>query len=204
MENTVAQLKITIKQFTLKDLKKEVQKVKKDVQVNKLQRVQVEDIIINNPQLFKHLLEINKGYTIVYFGAGWDFRPPDMDLYKKFNHFIFIDALPNRADYEPGMPGYNKSKDEESLIKTIKEYAGKRKWKLVSIKNNLLILKRGSRIIEYHYNTTVEDALTDPYIRIQMNKALWVHTQGFDPYQAGLKKGDLPNIVDCRAELRKL
>ena len=46
-----------------------------------------------------------EGHTLVYFGAGWDFKPTNDPVYKKFNHFIFIDSLPKMSHYEPGMPG---------------------------------------------------------------------------------------------------
>ena len=49
-----------------------------------------------------------KNYSLVYFGAGWDFKPINDQVYKKFNHFIFIDSLPMMPHYEPGMPGYEK------------------------------------------------------------------------------------------------
>ena len=70
--------------------------------------------------------------SLVYFGAGWDFRPiidfginrkgllAEDEAYNKFNNFIFIDALPNLSHYEPGTSGYEKSKNEEALIKTLK------------------------------------------------------------------------------------
>lgn len=56
MENIVAQLRIKIKKFTVKELKKEILKVKKDFQVSKLKRAHVETVILNNPWYFKHLL----------------------------------------------------------------------------------------------------------------------------------------------------
>ena len=68
-----------------------------------------------------------KGYTLTYFGAGWDFKPVNNELYDKFNHFIFIDSLPKLSHYEPGMSGYNKCKDRESFIKTLKNAAKKHK-----------------------------------------------------------------------------
>lgn len=58
---------------------------------------------------------------MVYFGAGWDFNPINNPVYKKFNHFIFIDSLPKLSHNEPGMPGYEKSKDREAFINTLKK-----------------------------------------------------------------------------------
>ena len=54
------QLKNHRKNFTVKELKKEVVKVKKDFQVSKLRRANVEKVILNNHLLFKHFLEKNK------------------------------------------------------------------------------------------------------------------------------------------------
>ena len=61
-----------------------------------------------------------KNYSLVYFGAGWDFNPINDPVYKKFNHFIFINSLPNLSHYEPGQSGYEKSKDRKSFINTLK------------------------------------------------------------------------------------
>ena len=56
-----------------------------------------------------------KNHSLVYFGAGWDFKPTNDPVYKKFNHFIFIDSLPKMSHYEPGMPGMRKAKIERHL-----------------------------------------------------------------------------------------
>ena len=54
------QLKNHLKNFTVKELKKEVIKVKKGFQVSKLRRADVEKVIIKNHQHFLHLLKKNK------------------------------------------------------------------------------------------------------------------------------------------------
>jgi len=54
------ELKTHLKKFTVKELKKEVMKVKKQFQVSKLKRVDVENVILKNHQHFLHLLEKNK------------------------------------------------------------------------------------------------------------------------------------------------
>ena len=54
------QLKSHLKNFTVKELKKEVLNVKKDFQVSKLKRAEVENVILINHQHFKHLLEKKK------------------------------------------------------------------------------------------------------------------------------------------------
>jgi len=144
------------------------------------------------------------GYILVYFGAGWDFTPIDNPLFSKFNHFIFIDSLPNLSHYYPGSSGYEKSKDRTTLIKTLKNEALKFKLRLISIRNNLLTFKNDRIKLEHYINTTVEEALTNTTIRKKINKAIWVHEDGFSPYAFGLKPGDLPKLVKYRAKLGEL
>ena len=54
------QLKNHLKNFTVKELKKEVIAVKKGFQVSKLRRADVENVILKNHQYFLHLLKKNK------------------------------------------------------------------------------------------------------------------------------------------------
>ena len=54
------QLKNHLKNFTVKELKKEVIAVKKDFQVSKLRRADIEKVILKNHQHFLHLLKKNK------------------------------------------------------------------------------------------------------------------------------------------------
>ena len=56
------QLKNHLKKFTVKELKKEVLKVKKDFQVSKLRRAEVEHVILSNHRLFRHLLNKKNNY----------------------------------------------------------------------------------------------------------------------------------------------
>ena len=147
-----------------------------------------------------------KGYTLVYFGAGWDFKPINDSTYSKFNHFIFIDALhvPKLLHSEPGMSGYEKSKNREAFINTLKNAARKHKLRLSSIRKNLLTFKNDKIKLEYYIDTTVEEALTNPTIRKKMNKAIWLHEDGFRPYDYGLQIGDLPNLLEYRAKTHEL
>ena len=145
-----------------------------------------------------------KGYTLTYFGAGWDFKPVSNKIYSKFTHFIFIDSLPKLSHYEPGMSGYNKCKDRESFIKTLVNAAREYNLKLISNKDNLLTFENDKIKVEYYISTTVSEALTNPQIRKKMNKSIWLHEEGFNPYNYGLKIGDLPNLVEFRAKLREL
>ena len=46
-----------LKKFTVKELKQEVLKVKKQFQVSKLKRIDIENIILLNEQHFKHLMK---------------------------------------------------------------------------------------------------------------------------------------------------
>ena len=143
-------------------------------------------------------------YSLVYFGAAWDFKPVRDPLYRRFNDFIFIDALPDMTHYEKGMNGYEKCKDRDSFINTLKKYASKYGLRLVNIKENLLTFKNEQIKVQYYINTTVTDVLNNSIIRKKLNKVIWNHVKGFYPYEYGLKIGDLPNLVDCRAVLKKL
>ena len=145
-----------------------------------------------------------KNYSLVYFGAGWDFKPINDQVYKKFNHFIFIDSLPMMPHYEPGMLGYEKSKDREAFIKTLKNKAMKYGMTLSSIRKNLLTFQNNHQKLEYYINTTVLDALTNKIIRKKLNRVIWVHENGFRPYDYGLNIGDLPNLLEYRAKIHEL
>ena len=120
----------------------------------------------------KNSTKKTKENTLVYFGAGWDFEPVSNSLHSKFNHFIFIDALPKLSHYEPGQPGYEKSKDRRSLIKTLKKSALEHNMILTSIRKNLLTFKNGNIKLEYNIDATVEEALTNKTIRRNMKKDL--------------------------------
>ena len=148
--------------------------------------------------------KIPKGHTLLYFGAGWDFKPVSKSIFSKFNHFIYIDSLPKLSHYEPGMVGYEKSKNEEAFINTLKKEAVKYKLKLVNKRNNLLTFKSDKIKLEYYINTTVEEALENHNIRKKINKAIWLHEDGFYPYDFGLKIGDLPNLLEYRAKIHEL
>ena len=145
-----------------------------------------------------------KNYTLLYFGSGWDFRPTSNPIHKKFDHFIFIDSLPKLAHYEPGMPGYEKSKDRTSFINTLKNGASRYGYVLSSMEDDPLTFINGKKKLEYYINTTVTEALDDPIIRKKINKAKWLHVKGFHPHSYGLKVGDLPNLLEYRAKIKEL
>ena len=144
------------------------------------------------------------GYTLVYFGAGWDFKPVNNPLFSKFNHFIFIDSLPKLNHYNEGTPGYEKSKDIKVFLETLSNSALNYNLKLISVRRNLLTFKNDKIKLEYYFNTTVQEALTNTIIRRKINKAVWVHNKGFNPYEYGLKPGDLPNLLEDRSKLKLL
>ena len=68
----------------------------------------------------------------------------------------------------------------------------------------MLTFRNGIVKLEYYINTTVTEALDDPIIRKKMNKAKWLHENGFYPYNYGLKVGDLPNLLEYRAKIHEL
>ena len=129
-----------------------------------------------------------------------------MKIYDKFDHFIFIDALPKLQHYDEDQAGYKKCKDEKTMIKTLTDKITKKNYnyKLTNIKDNLLTFEKGDRKLEYYMNTTVQDALNDRKIRKKINKAKWLHVNGFHPHEYGLNVGDLPNLLEYRAKIREL
>ena len=74
-------------------------------------------------------------------------------LYEKINHFIFIDSLPKLSHYNPGQPGYEKSKNVTALTKTLVKKASDFDLKLISIKGNLLTFKNDKITLEYYINS---------------------------------------------------
>ena len=77
--------------------------------------------------------------SLVYFGAGWDFKPLSNAQFDKINNFIFIDAQPRLSHYEPGQRGYKKSKN---FVKTIKDGAEQKGYIFKSMKGNLLTFEK--------------------------------------------------------------
>ena len=57
----INQLKNHLKNFTVKELKKEVLNIKKGFQVSKLKRAEVEKVILKNHQHYIHLLKKKQG-----------------------------------------------------------------------------------------------------------------------------------------------
>ena len=145
-----------------------------------------------------------EGHTLLYFGPGWDFKPVIKPIFSKFNHFIYIDSLPKLSYYEPGMAGYDKTKNEEAFINTLKKEAAKYELIFVNKRKNLLTFKSDKIKLEYYIYTTVEGALENNNIRKKINKAKWLHESGFYPYDLGLKIADLPNLLKYRAKIHEL
>ena len=172
--------------------------------IKRLKEIIIYSQYIEMENQIKNSTKKTKSYSLVYFGAGWNLKFLDDPTYKKFNHFILIDALPKLQHYNPDQEGYKKSKDKKSLIATIKKAADKYDLKLSSVRGNLLTFKKNEIKLEYYINTTIEEALSNPTIKRKLSKVIWVHEEGLEPYRYGLKVGDLPNLVEYRAKLREL
>ena len=126
--------------------------------------------------------------SLVYFGAGWDMQPLSKPLFKSFNHFIFIDALPKIPHYKPNQPnGYKHSKDRESFVNAITKGTSRRKYKVISDKGNHLVFENPEgKTLDYFINTTVEESLNNPVIRKMFETVRWIHVKGFYPFEYGL------------------
>ena len=110
--------------------------------------------------------------SITYYGADWEYKSVGNEIYGKFNHFIFIDALPKLSHYEPGMSGYNEAMGYN--------------LKLISNNGNLLTFKNEKIKLEYYINTTVEEVLLNP--NIKKKKSILLRE---DCFLSGLKVGEL-------------
>ena len=127
------------------------------------------------------------GETLVYFGAGWDMRALGKKDFNRFKRHLYIDALPQLQHYEDGQAGYAKSKDLPSFIEAISTSLKTYKLAGTPIQNGnqwiFTLLDNPVRVVEYWVNTTVSDALGNPYLRDELRKAKWLHVQGFHPQE---------------------
>ena len=57
--------------------------------------------------------------------------------------------------------------------------------------------------VHYYYNTSVLDAINNPYIREKLSKVIWIYEHGFYPWEFGLEPGMLKNTIKTEAELRE-
>ena len=126
---------------------------------------------------------------LVYWGSEFDMKPLSNPLFKSFNHFIFIDALPKLQHYKPHQVGYKYSKDREAFVKTIIRRATKKKYKLIRGRdegNHLVFKNPDGKTLDYFINTTVEESLNDPVIKDMFKTVRWIHNEGFNPFSFGL------------------
>lgn len=147
------------------------------------------------PQTPTSPFDIITGPAILYYGAGWDARPLSMKEFKGLDYFIFVDALPKLPHYTPGQMGYPKSKDEESFVKAITDAVTKKKFKLISHPKNILHFSNGTRHLIYWYNTTVEDSLKDAEFLRAVKNVIWIHNEGFNPFENGLTIEKIDEIM---------
>ena len=135
--------------------------------------------------------------SLVYWGAGWDMKPLSKPIFKSFNHFIFIDALPKLPHHTPNQHGYKDSKDRESFVYAITRGTSRRKYKLISGRdegNHLVFQNPEGKTLDYFINTTVEESLNDPMIRKMLKTVRWIHVAGFWPSEHGLTR-ELANTL---------
>ena len=103
------QLKNHLKNFTVKELKKEVIAVKKGFQVSKLRRADVENVILKNHQHFLHLLKKNKVK-----------KAKPLTKVKKAKPMSKLEnAKPNKSQYEALIKRLN---DNDKMNIKVKEY----------------------------------------------------------------------------------
>ena len=134
------QLKNHLKNFTVKELKKEVIAVKKGFQVSKLRRADVENVILKNHQHFLHLLKKNKVK-----------KAKPLTKVKK--------AKPNKLQYDALIKRLN---DNDKINIRVKEY-------ITQILDKLDEMAAGKRNPEFYYERnsgiTIAKARTRHIIR---------------------------------------
>lgn len=109
--------------------------------------------------------------TLIYFGAGGDVRPVDLP----YNHFIFVDALPNTPHYSHGQNGYPLFKDERAMTNFLETRLGDRVVSVTKTSPNVYVyLLKGDKTLTYFLNTRDEDAHKVPEIASSSIEALLV------------------------------
>ena len=94
------QLKNHLKNFTVKELKKEVIAVKKGFQVSKLRRADVENVILKNHQHFLHLLKKNKVKKAKPLIKVKKAKPNKSQYEAVIKRLKVKKAKPNKSQYE--------------------------------------------------------------------------------------------------------
>ena len=122
-------LKTHLKKFTVKELKKEVMKVKKQFQVSKLRRADVERVILLYHRDFLHLLKDKKKEPSV---KDKEKKPYDMSM-KPNKQQLNMLMKPNKQQNDMSMKPNNQQKDmsmkqyiNELLDKLDEKAAGKK------------------------------------------------------------------------------
>ncbi|KAL9987499.1 hypothetical protein ACROYT_G001819, partial [Oculina patagonica] len=149
----------------------------------------------------------NNEKILVYMGPAGDMRPLGSRAFEKINRFVFIDGLPKLKHYQPSSSAYHKYKDRPSLVNTLKTGARNYGYNLVSgeDKGNLLVFKRGNKVLEYYMNTLIQDAVKMKKFKDIFKKALFVYESGFEPRHFGFKDSMTPKILTKKqSELLKL
>ena len=144
-----------------------------------------------------------QGRSLIYFGAGIDFKPIVKKDYETFSKFIFIDALTKLPHYGVGQSGYTYTHCEEVFVDRIKEKLANYGATFENRIGDMLTFNLNrERTLEYHINTTVEEALANPDLAEKIRNAKTIHVKGFHPFSHGLNMADVPNLYANLAEMR--
>lgn len=143
----------------------------------------------------------------VYFGAMDDmFFLSHATLMSQANHFVCIDGLPDSKYFLPEEAGYARTCDEPTFLATIDKsiYKHVDYFDIVQVQYNrpnhvrYTILPAGSPsisiVVDYFYNTLVEQAITSPEILALLERADLLIEKGFNPFLSGLCMHHVPNL----------
>ena len=118
---------------------------------------------------------------MLYIGSGRDMWP--VIRYGMWcNHFIYVDALPQYPHYSPGNFDYEFFKDEESMVKTITDYApgGVLDYQKIGNDRHEFMLNGGIRV-SYFFNTRCEEAFDNPDLRDMVQTVTAIYVAGYTP-----------------------
>jgi hypothetical protein len=130
--------------------------------------------------------------SMVYFGAGWDLWP--VIRYAMFvKEFIYVDGLPNSKYYKEKHAGFKYSKDEESLIASVKQFAPGGVRKLEKVRDSVYRFDlNGGVTLTYYINTPYENWAKTQGLKESVEKAQYLYLSGFSPDQFNFR--DMPNL----------
>lgn len=140
--------------------------------------------------------------TAIYFGAFRDMGVLLVNDLNHIKHFIMVDQLPIRVKYfEPEQCGYTTAFNEQVFISELYHQLREHDFEIVEmIKRDdfvKFLIKRNCdiTIIDYYYNTTLEDALTITDIKDILQYVNTLILCGFCPFNPHKNENGAPTLT---------